>query len=173
MDITLTRGIFETELGGKIAQYVMEKHGEQKYGEMPYTYHLFGVYQMTIMLFGVECEDTQMGAFTHDVIEDTDETIDGLAEMTNQNTAMQVDNVSKRAKGVETENEYYARVCSGFVSWKIKCADVMFNMSQSKHSDQSRYTHYQRLMKKLIDFGKTVGYDVERLCQMYSFIVGV
>lgn len=172
MDTTLTRGIFETELGGQIAQYIMEKHGDQKYGEMPYTYHLFGVYQMSLTLFGAGCIVTQMGALTHDVIEDTDATTEELAEKTNMETAMQVDNVSKRAKGVETEKEYYARVCSNLISWKIKCADVMFNMSHSKYSNHIRYANYMRLMNELIKHGIECGYDTHRLIAMYELIVG-
>lgn len=172
MDITLTRGIFETELGGQIAQYIMDKHGEQKYGEMPYTYHLFGVYQMSMLLFGVGCVVTQMGSLTHDVLEDTDATKEELAEKTNMETALQVDNVSKRAKGVETEKEYYDRVCSDLISWKIKCADVMFNMSQSKYSNHVRYANYMRLMNDLIKHGIDSGYDVYRLIAMYELIVG-
>lgn len=175
MDMTSTHGIFETELGAKISQFITEKHGTQKYGQMPYTYHLFGVYHMAIMLFGVDCVDTQMGSLTHDVIEDTKTTFEELSEVTSVPTACNVGHVSKRPRGespAETKSEYYIRVCSTFISWKIKCADVLFNLSHSKFSSVRRFENYCKCIDILIKHGDTVGYDTSRVKAMYHFILG-
>lgn len=173
MDMTSTHGIFETELGAKISQFIMEHHGDQKYGQMPYTYHLFGVYHMAIQLFGVGCLDTQMGALTHDVFEDTDATFEQLAEVTNVPTACYVGHVSKRPSDIgETNEEYYTRACSTLVSWKIKCSDVLFNMSHSKFTSERRFCNYCKYAVWLIDHGDKMGYDTTRVKQMYNFIVG-
>jgi len=55
-----------------VRNYAIKKHGDQKYGDKPYVYHLDKVYQVTVdhNLSPI----IQIGAYLHDVLEDTDTT---------------------------------------------------------------------------------------------------
>lgn len=85
----------------------------------------------------------------HDVLEDTDITFNTLAIEFDPDVAMLVDNVSKRAKGIETNDEYYARVMSHKLSTIVKFADTNHNGQLNRLSAPSL-----KMVKKCAEYAR-------------------
>ncbi|MBU2710502.1 HD domain-containing protein [Zooshikella harenae] len=64
----------------KARRFALEKHGSQTYGDKPYSYHLDKVVEL-LAPYG---EIAQTIGYLHDVVEDTDVTLDELAREFNQ-----------------------------------------------------------------------------------------
>jgi guanosine-3',5'-bis(diphosphate) 3'-pyrophosphohydrolase len=73
--------------------YATIKHGDQKYGELPYTHHLQAV-ESVLRRFGVVDEDMLTASWLHDTKEDCQVKIKELAEMFGDRVAELVDGVS-------------------------------------------------------------------------------
>lgn len=114
----------------KARKFAIERHGEQKYGEYPYVYHLDMVYEVVVSI-ALE-EDYQMAAYLHDVLEDTDtskeelESIFGVrvTELVFAVTGVGENRKEKKASMIKKLEAYPDGI-------NLKMADRLANMEQS------------------------------------------
>lgn len=66
--------------------YAATKHGDQKYGMLPYTHHLAAV-ESILRRFNVTDEDMLTAAWLHDLVEDKGVKLKELVEMFNERVA--------------------------------------------------------------------------------------
>lgn len=71
----------------KARQFAIKAHGEQKYGDFPYSVHLDAVAKIASK-YG---ETAEAVAFLHDVVEDTDVTVDDIVREFGESVAEYVD----------------------------------------------------------------------------------
>ena len=114
----------------KARDFALERHGEQKYGELPYVYHLDMVYEI-VLAAGLD-EDYLMASYLHDILEDTNTTKEELATKFNPRVAEMVDSVSgfgnsrkeKKACMIAKLNKFPEGI-------NLKMADRYANMKES------------------------------------------
>ena len=97
----------------------------RKFTGEPYIVHPIDV-AMILSRFGITDEDTLVAALLHDVVEDTDTTLDDVKEAFGARVAQLVDQVSN--KPGEDFTDRLARL--GSADWQaqaIKCADITSN----------------------------------------------
>ncbi len=108
-------------------EFAKEKHGNQKYGKHPYIYHLIQVCEMTLKM--ELPEESQIIAYLHDTLEDTNTTYDELCENFGHRIATYVLFLTK------DDNidyfKYLKHVSSNEIVLKIKICDIMCNLQES------------------------------------------
>lgn len=114
----------------KARQFAIEKHGEQKYGELPYIYHLDMVYQIT--LDAQLDEDYQVAAYLHDILEDTNTTKKDLEDLFGHRVAKLVDSVSGKGETRKEKKQCMLAKLNDFPEGiNLKMADRYANMKES------------------------------------------
>lgn len=129
------------------AKFAVDKHGTQEYGNsgLPYFYHLKNVDDLIIAAYapkdrepgqpfspypGSEFDKLRAVAFLHDVLEDTDATVDDLYfEGLDADVIESVVAITK-VKG-ESYTEYMKRVMSNDLAHKVKMCDTATNLAHS------------------------------------------
>lgn len=76
--------------------FALERHGDQRYGDEPYGVHLAEV-AAVLARFAVEDPDLAIAAWLHDVVEDTDATLDDVDERFGSRIRALVDAVTMEA----------------------------------------------------------------------------
>lgn len=118
-----------------------EQHQGQvdKVGQ-PYVLHVLRV------MFRLDDEDARIAAVLHDVVEDTDMTLDGLRERGfSEQVVRAVDSLTRRDD--ETYEQFVARAAFDPIGRKVKIADIEDNMdirrlSEITEHDRERLNRY-------------------------------
>lgn len=146
--------------------YATEKHKGQKrkWGGQDYVFHPIAVADMLIS-FGISDEKTLAAALLHDVVEDTDTTIQDLREKFGERVAELVWWLTD----YKSEKEGNRETRKAITNWKIvnaplpailiKLADIIDNGSTIKNGDVDFYTVFvkeknvllEKIMSKYID----------------------
>jgi (p)ppGpp synthase/HD superfamily hydrolase len=130
----------------KARKFAREKHGNQRYGEKDYMYHLESVLEK-LNLLGEEFQDERLQciAILHDILEDTNTT---YAELLSEFGNFIADRVLMITKS-KHENRYYEdylnRVILNFSVKMVKTCDVLCNLEESvRINDRRRIEKYQK-----------------------------
>lgn len=112
----------------------------QRYGDRPYYVHLAEVVD-TLLSYGYRRDRVVMAAaWLHDVVEDTQVTVDDICEMFCEDVARLVDAVSDRpgADRASRKAETYSRLAQTPHAIPVKLADRMANVRACIRGDQHR-----------------------------------
>ena len=118
-------------------------HLGQKYdGAFDYfNFHVHGVCEKYLSLLGSYGDAGHLVAMLHDVVEDSNATIEDVICMFGSTVGAAVHAITK-LKG-EHRLDYLSRCCANEVSRKVKIADTLFNLEYSiKKQDQKRIEKY-------------------------------
>lgn len=135
------------ELINKAKSFATSKHQGQKYGNHTYSYHLEEVYQLT-------CEaglsiSFQVGAYLHDVLEDTTATAEELKEEFNEEILKMVVCVSGFGKNrKERTQDIIDKLTQNPQYIDLKICDRIVNMRQSKLTNLKLYEMYCKELPK-------------------------
>lgn len=136
------------DLEDAIALAVEAHRGQRDRAGAPYVLHPLR------MMFRVETDAERMAAVLHDVVEDTDWTLDDLrAEGFPEEVVRAVDHLSRReGEGYE---EFVRRAAAHPVARRVKIADLEDNMDVRRtgevtEKDLERLTRYHRAWRSLV-----------------------
>lgn len=117
--------------------FVQSAHGDQKYGNMPYIVHLMLVSRH------FKDETRKTIALLHDVVEDTNITLDVIQRHWGWEIALAVDSITRRP---EEEGHYLdlyiPRVGANALARDVKIADL----SENIYSSENNFPAYQHLV---------------------------
>lgn len=117
--------------------FAASKHKGQKYGEQDYySYHLCGVLDEYKALYPNYAPYEEIAVILHDVVEDTDATVEEIEVAFGNKVSGIVDSMSKRPS--ETYEHYLMRVLRNPAAVKVKRADASFNLNESIKSKRVR-----------------------------------
>lgn len=124
-------------------QFAIENHGDQMYGNKPYSFHLDDVHAIVVQFnLGIEYE---IAAYLHDILEDTNVSKLKLIETFGEDIAEMVFCVSgfganrkEKQLNIKQKMPNYPR------SINLKMADRLANMIHSKHDKPKLYDLYCR-----------------------------
>ena len=130
-----------TNLINKAKDFAILKHQEQKYGNYPYSYHLDEVYKLVYESgLGIDC---QIGAYLHDVLEDTVTTEKELKEKFGEEISKMVFCVSGFGKNrKERTQNIIDKLTQNPQYIDLKLCDRIVNMRQSKLTNSKLYEMY-------------------------------
>lgn len=120
--------IYYDELQKKVKKaydFALEKHNGQMYGEHPYIYHLIQVWNMAYKM--ELSNDSQVVAYLHDTLEDTDTTYQELCDNFGESVANCVAELTHNPK------ENYLEYLKGLTipARKVKICDILCNLQES------------------------------------------
>ncbi len=103
--------------------FALAHHGEQRYGNLPYINHLDTVVRLIERMPMVD----RVVGYLHDVVEDTQMTVDGVAENFGNVIAVNVAALTRRKD--EAAERYFSRIAyTGLVACRVKAADRIANL---------------------------------------------
>ena len=119
------------DLVKRAKKYAVKWHGKDTYGpDLPYIYHLEKVVGV-LERFGYKDEVLIAAAYLHDVVEDTDYTVDDVCDKLGYSVARIVDDVSDAGDATMSRNERkaltYPRIRGRKESTIVKLADRIAN----------------------------------------------
>lgn len=152
-------------------KYAADMHQGQQYGQQPYTFHLNEV-QRFIVYFELynRFQNILIGAWLHDVLEDTDATIfdinnkfgDSVAKLVNAVT----DGIGKTRQ--ERKAQAYKKIQKhGAEATALKLADRIANVSFSKATNVNLFEMYTKEYK---DFRKALYNPSHQLEEMWDYL---
>ena len=127
--------------------YATQMHGEQMYtDDVPYMTHVEGV--------AGQFDDPHLKriAYLHDVVEDTDATIEDIHERFGEDVGHAVDALTRRDTEREYPGAYYDyinRVKQHPEATKIKLADLQYNLSNTATLRESKAKQYRKAIQML------------------------
>jgi (p)ppGpp synthase/HD superfamily hydrolase len=136
-------------------EFAIAKHGTQKYGDRPYSYHLAQVSQV-LAEFGYAGDEAIMAAgWLHDVLEDTPTTYEMLVSEFGKETADIVWAVTTEPGGnrVDGFRKTAIKIQSNKKALIVKLADRIANTEASLQSNPKLYKMYVKefpLFKELL-----------------------
>lgn len=145
--MTLSRNMVQ------VLNFAVAKHHGQKYGDKEYFHHLDNVYQTYCYLFGEPDEQTFMLVYCHDILEDTDATVQELLEM-----GLSEDSISSllkltKKKGVPN-HKYLSDLVYDRDALLVKIADSTSNLNYSLRDGNDRlivkYTNNLRYLYQFV-----------------------
>ena len=118
-------------------EFAKERHEGQKYGEHNYfDFHIEGVVESVNeeakSRMGVDYQTIKLlltVAYLHDVVEDTDTTLDEIAFVFGDEVAASVDAITHR--DCESYQQYIKRTSENPIARIIKFHDILFNLTQT------------------------------------------
>ena len=129
---------------------MFEAHKEQRdKSGLPYVFHPFHLAEQ------MEDETTTVVALLHDVVEDTDYTLDDLRRMGFSEEACKAIDLMTHREGVPYM-DYVRRIKTNPVAVKVKLADLRHNSDMSRmeeptERDLQRAEKYREAMRLLLD----------------------
>lgn len=138
-----------------LALAVAKHAGTRDKGGVPYILH--PIHVMMEMKKAGCTEDELAAGVMHDLVEDTDVTLDFLRTMFSEAVVLAVDSVTKREG--EPIDEYRRRVATNQTGRKIKIHDLKHNMDITRLKNRSRMTDkdVQRLREYAEHYDMLVG----------------
>lgn len=134
-------------------EFAIQAHGDQRYGRMPYSYHLDQVASKLRELedYGWNVpEEAYVVAYLHDVLEDTEVTYEELYQKFGVNVAVPVALLSKNM--YSDGADYLSSVKSDPISKIVKIADTMCNLQASVASvEPKRIKKYSEQLARLME----------------------
>ena len=139
----------------KAKLFAIKAHNDQKYGELPYSYHLERVYENIDRLYPTRRGDlieaseeaVFIAAWLHDTLEDTDTTFDQLFQEFGRVVARLVfactDEPGKNRKE-RHERTYPKLKAAGRDAIAVKLADRLANIQHSLKHNHGMFQMYQR-----------------------------
>lgn len=115
-------------------------HTDQKYGQEDYfAYHITGVVN-SLKLHNYS-ENFLIVAYLHDIVEDTEVSLDTIKNLFGVNIANAVDAITKRDG--EARPDYLARCSKNNIARMVKLHDAMFNANNcAKNKNKQKYNEY-------------------------------
>ena len=107
--------------------FATQAHGNQQYGREPYFVHLQAVAAMGVRLGGDDL--AERAAWLHDVVEDTDVTVEQLVEHFDVKVVIAVQLLTKKPDVIY--EDYIARIRENPLALLVKKADTLCNLIQS------------------------------------------
>lgn len=130
-------------------QLAKHYHGNQMYGDKPYSYHLDSVASKCKFLYGYD-ETLVMAAYNHDQLEDTDCEYETIVHACGWEVADAVVSVTKVKS--ESYKDYIKRVRANDIGLKVKIADTLCNLEESvKIRDMKRIKKYTKQLELLCE----------------------
>ena len=137
--------------------FAIKKHKDQWYDwkngkKTPYTYHILKV-AINVQKFDNSVQGI-ISALWHDILEDTNATIDELSEfLKKHNLSAQIIDVlqSLNRKNFDTPLKYYEKILQNETSFKVKTSDLLANLEASNNrlqemlSNETRFWFYRYL----------------------------
>lgn len=126
-------------------------HEGQLYGGRPYSYHIDCVVSKVNFLYGESprLSELQQVAYLHDILEDTELTDEVLHEMRFAEDVVDAVVAISKVDG-EDLFDYYDRVSSNKLAFKVKVADTMSNLEHScRESQTKRIFKYTKQLQEL------------------------
>lgn len=119
---------FVPEVVKEACEFAIEAHGNQKYGDKPYYYHLRAVVS-TMQAFTIWDKDLLAAGYLHDVLEDTNLTYEDLADHFNPKICSIVDACTDGAGGNRKERKErpYTLIPGVPGAVQVKIADRLAN----------------------------------------------
>lgn len=136
------------DLEDAIALAVEAHRGQKDRAGAPYVLHPLR------MMFRVETDAERMAAVLHDVVEDTDWTLDGLRDAGfPEEVVAAVDHLTRREG--ESYDDFVRRAAAHPVARRVKIADLEDNMDVRRtgtvtEKDVERLTRYHRAWRSLV-----------------------
>lgn len=132
--------------------FATEKHKDQKYGSNNYTFHLADVVRV-LKEFGETDADILSAAWLHDVVEDTDTSVDEIKSMFNDRVADLVWRVTNEPgkNRAERHEKTYAKIKASPDALKLKLADRIANVRASKTDNEKLFKMYKKEYKGFKD----------------------
>ena len=132
-----------------LASNLIEKfHAGQKYGDGPYTDHLYQVYNSVCI--GSTDERLQVVALLHDILEDTDCTEALLRQLFEDNIVDAVVALTKQEG--ELRGDYLVRVKKNAMARIVKMHDTTCNLKESlSRMDKKRIAKYADQLRFLVE----------------------
>lgn len=130
----------------KARKFAIERHGDQKYGDFPYTVHLDDV--STLAKTHGEC--AQIIAYLHDIVEDTDTTLEEIklefGSFVSNCVAILTDESGPNRK--ERKAKTYAKMAAvkgkHELALVVKAADRLANLRAcSRHNNATKLSMYK------------------------------
>lgn len=133
-------------------QFALDRHEGQEYGKgtgIPYSYHLSMVDRNFTHRNGYGFNDTaRIAVWLHDVVEDTETTLEEIETIFGPRIAHTIDCLTKRQG--EDYDAYLVRVNSDHLATEIKFCDSTANMMESARVGQwKRAQKYLGVLEKL------------------------
>ncbi len=119
----------------KAATIAIRAHGDQKYGDQPYSYHLKKVYDNAVRFGGSAV--SRVCSLLHDTLEDTKLPKQEIEQEFGPKVAHIVDLLSNRPSKEET----YKRIRTDPEAVFVKLCDRLANVSEGKKNDKYRKEH--------------------------------
>jgi len=142
-------------------------HGDQKYGEHPYSYHLKAV-AAVLARFGYEDFALVSASYLHDVVEDTPVTVEEVSALFGPEVADLVSRVTmepapnRKAKLAEA----YPRIAANPKAVALKLADRIANVEECLKTRSSLLAMYRREYEGFRKELRTEGAH----CEMWSHL---
>lgn len=153
----------ETALIEKAQEVAIIAHGEQKYGDKPYFYHLCHVDQVACRFGYYQDKQLRACCFLHDVVEDTHLNIHDLRRDFGPKIAEIVDAVSDRTGESKADVfEDRTRHCADAVLLKTfdRIANVEACIAERKPEVLEKYVKEHPLFEKILKVGE-IDYKLE------------
>jgi (p)ppGpp synthase/HD superfamily hydrolase len=135
----------------KAKRFAEKAHGDQKYGDFPYSYHLGGVASLVAARMKDDplCPTYVAVAWLHDTLEDTTATYKDLVDEFGVCIASCVEYLTK-VEG-ESYEEYMRKVLASAIAREVKICDTMFNLESSfRENNAKRVAKYARQLDILV-----------------------
>lgn len=133
----------------KMIEITEKAHYGQKYGDLPYTYHLSQVEGLSVQI-NEDFDEHLVSAVAlgHDLLEDTDVTAEELIRLGIDKEI--VKNIQLLTKTGHTYSDYIRRVKSSPIALLVKRADTFTNLEHSfGENNLERVKRYSRQLNKL------------------------
>lgn len=162
-----------TPLTKKAINLMFEKHKDQKdKSELPYVFHPF------IVAEGMSNELSTTTALLHDIVEDTDVTLDDLIKMDFPKEVTDAISLLTHKEGVPYL-EYVKKVATNKIAREVKMADLKHNMDLSRlnevrEEDLERVEKYKKAFQYLEANNLSMEFNKEKAYKdsFYGFIIG-
>ena len=140
----------------KLIEFASKKHeGQVDKGGNPYIVHPINV------MLSLKTMDEKIVGLFHDILEDTDTTIEELKELGLTDEQILAIDILTRKKD-QSYNEYIDEVASDPLTINVKIADLLDNMDLSR-IEYPTEEDYKRLQKYIKTFGKLVKIKISKI----------